>query len=458
MVDEKSSLLINDANKRANEVVVVVTEQETPQEDKPTILERFKSSDFVKGEDWWSVYVGFAMFIIIVPIIIKSSHTTPIFEAWYNNPFTSFTPVLFTKICILGCIMGTFVLIALRIMNKKPVTAGSIVGYFTIFATAVFAKILGAQYDLHRFGLGDSVWAILVGALISNFVFSFVETPGWLSSVTFTEFYIKVSVVLLAVDLVLFGDVGYRGLIVTWVDTPIVLGVTFIIGKFLLRMTNEESVISAGGLSICGSSAATAISSSVQGDKATAPITIAIMSLFTVPLIPLMPLFSQWVHLDPKVAGSWAGGSVDSTGAVVATAALMGQEALETAAIIKMMQNILIGPFCLLLTIIWTRKFSPKVLWDRFPKFVLGFIVLSVIISTAVPGDVRSTVQKNVFAASEWFSTVGFVCIGLDLNLKKLFNEMGRKGIKFIGLYIIGQSLDILTTFGWAYLAFHVIR
>jgi uncharacterized integral membrane protein (TIGR00698 family) len=451
MTADETSSLIQTNN---SDIAVTIAELAEP---KQSYWQQFLDSDFVKGEDWWSVYVGFAMFIIAVPIITQTSILTPVFSEWTNNPFTALTSEMFVKICILGAVMTVSVLVALRIMNKKPITAASIVGFVMIMAIAVFSKLLGAQKDLHRFGLGDSVWAIFIGAILSNILFNFIEVPKWLSSVHFTEFYIKISVVLLAVDLVLFGEVGYRGVIVTWVDTPIVLGITFFIGRYLLKMTSEESVISAGGLSICGSSAATAISSSIKGEKTTAPITIAIMSLFTVPLIPLMPMFANWVGMDAKVAGAWIGGSVDSTGAVVATATLLGKESLETAAIIKMMQNIFIGPFCLLLTIIWTRKFSPKVLYDRFPKFVIGFIALSVILSTAVPATVRVLVQKNVFAVSEWFSTVGFVFIGLDLNLIKLFKEMGGKGFKFIVLYVTGQALDLLTTFGWAYLAFSVI-
>jgi uncharacterized membrane protein YadS len=320
-------------------------------------------------------------------------------------------------------------------------------------------KIFGANKALQSFGLGDSIWAIFVGAFITNLYVPFKETlPEWFKSVITAEFYIKISVVLLAVDLSLFANIGYRGFMVTWIDTPFVTCITFLVGWRLLQMQKEDAVVSAGGLAICGSSAATAISSSIKADKKTAPIVIAIMSFFTVPVIPLMPLFVRVVDgINEGVAGAWAGGSVDSTGAVIATATLMGQKALETAAIAKMMQNILIGPFCLVLTIIWTKKFSLKILWDRFPKFVIGFIVLSIIISVIVPEQMRGIAQRSTFIVSEWFSTLGFVCIGLDLNMKKLFTEMRIDGAKFIVLYIFGQTLDLFTTFGWSYLAFSVI-
>jgi uncharacterized membrane protein YadS len=423
------------------------------------VIKSIPTWDIVVGEDFWTCYIGFIAFIIIVPIAVTNSSTMPAFTPWLYNLKDSFDEDLVVQLVVLFLFSITMVLISFKIMKKQNLSAGSVTGFFIIFSIALLCKMLGANRALKSYGLGDSVWAILAGAFITNLYVPFGNVlPEWFKSVITAEFYIKISVVLLAVDLSLFVNVGYRGLMVTWIDTPIVTFITFLIGWKVLRLCREDAIVSAGGLAICGSSAATAISSSVKADKKTAPLTIAIMSFFTVPLIPLMPFFVRIVGgINERAAGAWAGGSVDSTGAVIATAALMGQKALETAAICKMMQNILIGPFCLALTVIWTKRFNPKILWERFPKFVLGFIVLSCVISVCVPAHQRVVAQKSTFVISEWFSTLGFVCIGLDLNLKKVVTDMKGNGAKFIVLYMIGQTLDLLSTFGWAYLSFSVI-
>jgi uncharacterized membrane protein YadS len=418
-----------------------------------------RDSEFLKSDDWWSVYIGFLIFALIVPLILKLHMTMPIFTGWKDNPLMSFDGNTIMKLLVFQYVTVALLGFGFKCMGKSGVNAGFVTGFSFVFWLAVLAKIVGQNIMLKRGGLGDSVWAILIGAFITNtFYFTRDSLPNWLKSVVVTEFYIKISVVLLVVDLSLFKMIGLQGLITTWIDTPIVLLIMFISGIFIFRLSRDEAIILAGGTTICGSSAATAISSAVNADKSIAPLVIAIMSFFTVPLIPTMPLFAAAVKIKPRVAGAWIGGSVDSTGAVIATAAPLGAVALETAAIVKMMQNIIIGPVCLILTVLWTRKFHPKVLYDRFPKFVLGFLILSGILSTAIPIHLRAVAQKNVFIVSEWFSTFGFICIGLELNMRKLVGDLKKNGWRFIVLYVIGQTIDILSTFGWAYLSFTYIN
>lgn len=431
---------------------------------QPRTLVRFvnyvRNSEFVTSDDWWSVYIGFVMFTITVPLVLKLSMSMPVFSKWKSRVRDTLVgnDSVVLKLLAFHYITLLMLAIAFKAM-KKSVNASLIAGFSLVFWISVISKIIGANVILKSGGLGDSVWAIIIGALITNTVFfSRNQLPDWLKNVVVTEFYIKISVVLLAVDLSLFGQIGLQGFITTWVDTPIVLGVMFLVGVFIFRLSKDDSIILVGGATICGSSAATAITSSIGGDKQVASLVIAIMSFFTVPLIPTMPLFATALKINPRVSGAWIGGSVDSTGAVIATASSLGPTALETAAIVKMMQNIIIGPVCLLLTVIWTKKFNPKVLYDRFPKFVLGFMILSGIISVAIPRATRSIAQKNVFIISEWFSSFGFVCIGLELNMRKLFEDLKKNGIRFIALYIICQLMDLCTTFGFAYVSFTFLK
>jgi len=83
-------------------------------------------------------------------------------------------------------------------------------------------------------------------------------------------------------------------------------------------------------------------------------------------------------------------------------------------------------------------------------------VTISIVVSTCITDDtLRATVVTQSFSLSEWFSLIGFVCIGLDMNLLRLVNDFRAGGWKLVTLYLIGQSMDLCSTFGWAYLVFN---
>ncbi|KAG0204190.1 hypothetical protein BGX33_008671, partial [Mortierella sp. NVP41] len=243
------------------------------------------------------------------------------------------------------------------------------------------------------------------------------------------------------------------------------------------------SMIMSGATFICGSSAAIALSSSLSaGNKSDLPI--AIISVFTIPSIIALPYIAKAVGISAKVAGAWFGGCVDSTGAVIAAATIYGDSgnvAVETAAVVKMVQNVLIGPISVGVAAVWTQReerrmralhnslqddtlrsksdFKPvpyrTLLWNRFPKFVLGFVVTAILFNTVVPPEDRPTVNSFSFMVGEWFSTMSFVSIGLGLQFHELRRE-ARMLLKLTTLYALAQLVDIMSTFGLAYVAFEM--
>lgn len=189
----------------------------------------------------------------------------------------------------------------------------------------------------------------------------------------------------------------------------------------------------------------------VKLDKDSLTSVIATSSLLTVPLIPTMPL----ANISQNVLGAWVGGSVDSTGAVIATASLRSTSAVQIAVIIKMLQNILIGVIALFVTFLWQKTCNLKILWLKFPKFVLGFIFVA-IITSVMPDSVTERLTSNCLVISEWFSAVSFVEIGFEIDLITLCQRI-RGHNKILILYIVGQLIDIATTFGMAYLFMEVV-
>lgn len=156
--------------------------------------------------------------------------------------------------------------------------------------------------------------------------------------------------------------------------------------------------------------------------------------------------------MNHNTLGAWIGGSVDSTGGVFASAALGGVEVSQTAIIIKMLQNVLIGPICLAVVSIWYKTFNIIILWDKFPKFLIGFM-LTCLITSLLPSKEGEELVHNCFVLSEWFGCISFIQIGLEIEISKLWEMIvGYRNILF--LYLIGQTVDTFTTLGVSMLVF----
>ena len=162
------------------------------------------------------------------------------------------------------------------------------------------------------------------------------------------------------------------------------------------------------------------------------------------------------------VAGAWLGGTLDTTASVTAAAQLVGPLALKAGVIVKFSQNVLIGVAAVFITAWWTLRKNPNravategrglaSIWDRFPKFVLGFIAASLLYSFVIPAPVIK--QTSGFLNSVrtlWFS-LAVVAIGLEARFKDLVNiQQGRPALAFIG----AQAFNILWTLFWSYVLF----
>jgi uncharacterized membrane protein YadS len=157
------------------------------------------------------------------------------------------------------------------------------------------------------------------------------------------------------------------------------------------------------------------------------------------------------------MAGAWIGGVIDNTGAVVAAGEVLGKKAaLQSAALVKMAQNVLIGFAAFLLAIWATLSLEKKSsaerpslaeVWFRFPKFIIGFVVSSIVISFVVEPSMGEKAAKSISGLCQtyrtWFFAICFVCIGLETRVKDLISVGGgRPAIA----YFLGQGFNIIWT------------
>jgi uncharacterized membrane protein YadS len=332
--------------------------------------------------------------------------------------------------------------------------------YAIICILVIVCMVVGNLGPLAQVGMGTPIWCIIAGILLRNIPILLLRGRveghrAVLTGVFSLDFFIKVSICLLAINLKQAAALGARGLIVAWAETILlILGVHFI-GVKVLKMTAENSILTTCALGICGGSAAMAVGGALHIEKEIIGTVITIMSIMTIPLIPALPLIAPYTPFNNETVGAWIGGAVDTTGAVSASAALGGPYILQSAIVIKMLQNMLIGPVVVAITAVHHHTISPIILWDKFPKFVLGFVAVSAAVSI-MPEDIGAAVAANSFVLSEWFGAISFVLIGADIDIGGLIRRRGGAKWMFV-LYLIGQTIDLGSTLAAAYLAFVVL-
>jgi uncharacterized membrane protein YadS len=178
-------------------------------------------------------------------------------------------------------------------------------------------------------------------------------------------------------------------------------------------------------------------------------------------MMVLQPIIAKWVGMPDVVAGAWIGGTLDTSGSVVAAGALVSEVAMKVGVIVKMSQNVLIGVAAFILSIIWTFKKAAEIpggqkpsameIWYRFPKFVLGFIIASVVFSFFLDPKTVDAVKGPLGSLRTMWFALAFTCIGLETRFADLLElGGGRPAVAFL----VAQGVNIIWTLILAYLIF----
>lgn len=422
---------------------------------------------YLNSTELWPIWIGFLWFILLVTLRATLDIGPTDLSVWSNdNEFTTqfqntnlITSLSCFVLATLACLITCH-----ACLNKRL----HFLEYFIVFCIVFSSKIFGTNKTLKSFGLGTSFWCIIIGCFLRILL---RDIGRDLQKIMSMEFFIKTSIVLFAIDIQKIAELGPKGIVIGWIETSLLLAFVYVIGVYVLRIDHVRSLLISCGLSICGSSAIMAIADvfeqhtaeqnerhsiqeydtlTQQNVNSITLVSITILSIFSIPYIPVLPILCRYFSFSSTVCGLWIGGTIDSTGTVIASASLLDQTTLDSAVFLKMLQNIIIGPVTLIITSIIYKSINPKILLYKFPKFVIGFLVVSFIVSS-FSLQLRQNVTHDLFIASEWFSHISFALIGLDIDIldTKIYTEW-----RMLCLYVFGQTLDTFTTLGLSILLF----
>jgi len=420
----------------------------------------------LKSEDWWSCFLGWLIVLLAIvslkevevdkfvatllpygPKIGKGWTTFGAIFAHGGGQFVLHSIIMFVFLLIVTGIGGVF----LKFDIKRYIP-----GFFVIFLLALISMVLSKQQFFAKWGIEYVIFALIFGLIISNIF----KVPQFMQAAGQTEYFIKIGLVCMGAGIV-FSDVvrgGFMGLIqAVLVATAVWFMTYFICRKF--QVSERFSAIIASANAICGVSATIAAGGAIQGNKKEVSYMVAWVLVCAVVLILIMPPIAKWMNLPNNWAGAWVGGVIDNTGAVVAAGGIIGGDAAyKVAAMVKMAQNVLIGLAAFLMAL-WatmtldrkeagvTERPSFMEIWYRFPKFVLGFVVASIVVSVIVEPTSGLSAVNEVGSATKvfrnWFFALCFVSIGLETNFKELVSVGGGKPAI---AYWISQTANALWT------------
>ena len=416
-----------------------------------------------KSEDWLSVWIGFIVIAIACISVLTGAFdfNATKFSTWHlweNVPeakslWDQFTGSFWLKL------IRTFVVLALLFTAGVKLQGGKIKEYLpafgVLFLIAVVVRLVSAEFTLNRY-LEWAFWALIIGLTISNTV----GVPQWLRPAIKTEFYIKTGLVIMGFS-VLFSNIakfGLYGLGIAWGVTPIVILFMWWFGTKVLKIDNKPLVITvASATSVCGTSAAIATGAAAGAKKNDLSVAISISIIFTILMMVFEPMIIKATGMTSLMGGALIGGTVDSTGAVVLAGNALGPEGEQAAVLVKSIQNILIGFIAFFTALFFTtrvdnasgQKVGAGEIWRRFPKFIIGFFVASIVASFIIQplaggGEVKA-INSVLSQYKNWAFVLAFTSIGLDTNFREIARQM--HGGKVLWLYIVGQLFNIALTF-----------
>ena len=391
-------------------------------------------SSLWQKEDWWACWIGW--FILLMAIVGLMPHA-PKIAKWtaLSAAFPKGISTLWTTI-VLCIAIGVMTIIGAAFMKRD--VKRYISGFIVIFILTFIAMVIAKQKTIAYWGIPYVLWALAFGLIISNFF----GVPGWLKASVMTEYFVKIGLVCMGAT-IMFSVVIRAGFVGMAQAVLVVAAVWFFAYWLGRRMGISErfSAIIATGVSICGVSASIAAGGAVQGDPKEVSYLVAWLMICAVVLIIVMPPIAKWMNLPTNMAGAWIGGVIDNTGSVIAAGEIIGtKSSIDAAAMVKMAQNVLIG-FAAFFMALWAtlslevkegaERPSYAEIWYRFPKFIVGFVVASLIISFLVEPGMGTKAAKSIGKLCKsyrsWFFALCFVCIGLETRVKELVSVGGGR-------------------------------
>jgi uncharacterized integral membrane protein (TIGR00698 family) len=429
--------------------------------------------DLFRKEDWWAIWIGLGLIAVSVALFAGGSSIKWIAAApqkWSHLADVSLQlkqhGLQFAALFVLWSVAFGIGAAALGIKITRFLPAFSL-----IYLAAGSIYFLGLWDQAAHYNLEPPLVALGLGLLISNTI----GVPRWLDPGLRVEFYIKTGIVLLgaSLPLTLIAWAGPVAIVQAAIVSLATFGAIYFAAVRLGLDRRLAATLGTGG-AVCGVSGAIAVGGAVGAKKEEVSVAISLVVLWAIVMIFVLPLVARALHLSTGVAGAWIGTSEFADAAGLAAAQTYGgyagnvpgiagnpDAAVTAFTLMKVIgRDMWIGVWAFVLSLIATTRWErtgiqsrsrASEIWNRFPKFVLGFLIASAVVTLAARGFDYASYKKEVVPAlvgplqvfRTWAFTFAFLSIGLTTRIRE-FASIGARPLYAFG---IGVAVNVVLGF-----------
>ena len=439
----------------------------------PAVRRASPWSELIRKEDWWAIWIGVGLIAVAAALFTggssikwlavapqKWSHVSDIAAQLQANGLR------FVALFVLWSVLFGLGLALLGIRFSAFIPA-----FAAVFLVSGAIYFLGLWDQAAHYNLEPPLVALGLGLVISNTV----GAPQWLQPALRVEFYIKTGIVLLgaSLPLTLIGWAGPVAIVQAAIVSLVTFGVIFFAAKRFGLDPRLAATLGTGG-AVCGVSGAIAIGGAVGAKKEDVSVAISLVVVWAIVMIFVLPLAARSLHLSTGVAGAWIGTSEFADAAGLAAAQTYGgyadsihgiagkaDAAVAAFTLMKVIgRDVWIGVWAFVLSLIATTRWERTgiqgrsdagEIWRRFPKFVLGFLIASAVVTLFTRGYDYAAYKKDVLPGlvaplqvlRTWAFTLAFLSIGLTTRLR----EFASVGAKPFYAFTIGVVVNVVLGF-----------
>jgi uncharacterized integral membrane protein (TIGR00698 family) len=430
-------------------------------------------SELLRKEDWWAIWIGLGLVAAAIALFANGSSIKWLAVApqkWTHPAEVrgqlQAHGIQYAALFVLWAVSLGLGAAALGIKLSRFLPA-----FLVLYVVAGALYFLGLWDQSAHYNLEPPLVALGLGLLVSNTV----GVPHWLEPALRVEFYIKTGIVLLgaSLPLTLIAWAGPVAIAQAAIVSLVTFGVIYFSAVRLGLDRRLAATLGTGG-AVCGVSGAIAIGGAVGAKKDEVSVAISLVVVWAIVMIFVLPLAARALHLPTGVAGAWIGTSEFADAAGLAAAQTYGgyagkvpgiaghaDAAVSAFTLMKVIgRDVWIGVWAFVLSLVATTRWEKTgvqtktdagEIWRRFPKFVLGFLVASAVITLVSKGYDYAAYKKEVVPAlvaplqalRTWAFTFAFLSIGLTTKVR----EFAAVGARPFYAFTIGVAVNVVLGF-----------
>ena len=427
-------------------------------------------SDFIRKDDWWAIWIGLGLVVAAAGLVASGSSLKWLSVApqkWSHWPdAVGQVRAHAAQYLALFVLWATLFGIGVTALGYRPSRFLPVFALLYVVSLGIY--LLGQWDQASHYNLEPPLVALALGLLVANTV----GVPAWTDAGLRVELYIKTGIVLLGagLPLTLIAWAGPVAIVQAAIVSLVTFGVIYATAVHLGLDRRLAATLGTGG-AVCGVSGAIATAGAVGARKEQASIAISLVIFWAMLAIFILPLLARALQLPTGVAGAWIGTSEFADAAGLAAAQAYGayaghvagisgspEAAVNAFTLMKVIgRDVWIGLWAFVLSVVASTRWQatgiqskPNVaeIWRRFPKFVLGFLIASAIVTVISSGysyaDYKKVVQPSLVAPLQalrvWAFTFTFLAIGLTTR----FRELVGGGAKPFYAFTAGVAVNIV--------------